>query len=415
MLASLLRKYSTLPLIGMLLVQQAEATVRNEILAERQFGADELPTDPVVRRQVRFWEAIFQKYKSNTVVIHDVDDPLSMIDVIDFDRYVTNAGAITSVQDSDQTELVRKYIERYKVGVERFVKLKDGALKFGPIEQRLYEVYNREPESLARLYSGDIKFRGQGGMADIFVSAAERAQEYMPYIEKTFRRRGLPQTLTRLPFVESMFNLNAKSKVGASGIWQFMPDTGREYMTVSQFIDERNNPYKATRAAAQLFTENYKELKSWPLAVTAYNHGRGGMARASRQLGTSQLGHIIKKYESPTFGFASKNFYSELIAANRTYNRLITKGLVKTSKPSSQHETVNLTRPMSFKEVAQLTKLTETQLLRLNPCITQNTLRTRSAQVFPRNYELRVPKESMKQVRQSLATSGRSSKTSTRR
>ena len=364
----------------------------------------DFPTDPFVRRQVRFWEAIFQKYKSNSIVIHDLDDPLAMIDVIDFDRYITGDGKVTSVEDSDQSNLVKKYIDRYNVAVERFAKYQDGALKFGSIEQRLFEVYNREPQSLARLYAGNVKFRGQGGLADTFLAAANRAQEYMPYMEATFRKYGLPVTLTRLPFVESMFNLNARSKVGASGIWQFMPDTAREFMYVGHLADERNNPYKATHGAAQLFTANYRELGSWPLAVTAYNHGRGGMSKAARELGTSQLGSIINNYKSSSFGFASKNFYAEFLAAARTYDLVVRTGMVKPNKNINGIESIALTKPMSVREITQSTKISTDQLAKLNPCLTNAALSSRVDIPLPNSYEIRLPKNESRILRRTLAS-----------
>lgn len=332
-----------------------------------------------------------------------MDDPLAMIDVIDFDRYITNDGKITSVEDSDQTELVRKYIDRYNIAVERFAKLKDGALKFGAIEQRLFEVYNREPQMLARLYAGGIRFRGQGGLADTFIAAANRAQEYLPYMEDTFRRYGLPIVLTRLPFVESMFNLHARSKVGASGLWQFMPDTAREYMYVGQIIDERNNPYKATHGAAQLFLTNYKELGAWPLAVTAYNHGRGGMSRAMRDLKTSQLGTIILNYKSPSFGFASKNFYAEFLAAARTYETLKRTGLVVARRSNQPIDVITLTKPMSLQEISRVTRLPADAIIKHNPCLTATAATKGIATPLPKNYEIRIPKPENILMRRRLA------------
>ncbi len=364
----------------------------------------EFPSDPVVRRQVRFWEAVFQKYKSNSVVIHDVDDPIAMIDVIDFDRYITSDGKVTSVEDSDETELVKKYIDRYNIAVERFSKLKDEALKFGAIEQRLFEVYSREPQMLARLYSGNIRFRGQGGLADTFIAAANRAQEYIPYMEETFRKYGLPLKLTRLPFVESMFNLNARSKVGASGLWQFMPDTARDYMYVGQLIDERNNPYKATHGAAQLFLTNYKELGAWPLAVTAYNHGRGGMSKAMRELKTGQLGSIISNYKSPSFGFASKNFYAEFLAAVNTYDAVTRTGLVTARKNQQSIDVITLTRPMSVREISQLTRLPTDTIAKHNPCLTNVALTRGVSTPLPKQYEIRLPKAEGQIIRRRLAS-----------
>lgn len=372
---------------------------------QRRAAVDqEFPTDPFVRRQVRFWEAIFQKYKSNSIVIHDVDDPLAMVDVIDFDRYITNDDKVTSIEDSDQTTLVKKYIDRYNIAVERFVKLKDEALKFGAIEQRLFEVYSREPQMLAKLYSGNIRFRGQGGLADTFIAAVNRAQDYMPYMEETFRKYGLPVTLTRLPFVESMFNLNAKSKVGASGLWQFMPETAREYMYVGQLIDERNNPFKATHGAAQLFLANYKELGAWPLAVTAYNHGRGGMSRAMKELRTAQLGTIITNYKSPSFGFASKNFYAEFLAAARTYEFIKSNGMLTNKKKPLPVDVVTLTKPLSVQEIARITGMSKDTIAKHNPCLTNMALSRGISTPLPRQYEIRLPRPESAVVKKRLAT-----------
>jgi membrane-bound lytic murein transglycosylase D len=409
-------KECILPLIASVILldpPSAQSAVRINSFpskARRPSINQEFPTDPFVRRQVRFWEAIFQKYKSNSVVIHDADDPLAMIDVIDFSRYITNEGKVTSIKDSDQTNLVKKYIDRYNIGVERFVNLKENALRYGAIEQRLFEVYSREPQMLARLYAGNIRFRGQGGLADTFIAAARRAQSYLPYMEQAFKSYGLPITLTRLPFVESMFNLNAKSKVGASGIWQFMPGTAREYMHVGNLIDERNNPYKATHGAAQLFIANYKELGAWPLAVTAYNHGRGGMSRAVKELKTAQLGTIINKYKSPSFGFASKNFYAEFLAATRTYDLIKSKGLISTKLNLPPIEIVRLTKPMSLQEIAKITKMPVKSIAEHNPCLTNTALSKGLHIPLPRQYELRLPRANSALIRRSLADNNRSNR-----
>lgn len=378
----------------------------------------EFITDAHVRKQVRFWESIFQKYDASSVVIHDLDEPLAMIDVINFDRYVQTDGKITTVANSDQTELVKRYIQRYDVAVARFQKYKEKALNFGPIEQRVFEVYQRDPVTLARLYRGDVKFRGQGGLSDTFVRAAQRAQEYLPYMEEAFRREGLPIHLTRLPFVESMFNLNARSKVGASGIWQFMPDTAREYMSVNSVVDERNSPYKATHAAAQLLQTNFRELGSWPLAITAYNHGRGGMQRASRELGTTQLGKIITSYNSPTFGFASKNFYAEFVAAANTYDVLLNQKKIVRGKPNSGIDQIVLTRSLSIREIADKSKLTLDQIASWNPCINSAAFSARINTPLPQNYVLRVSKDAarnLKKMRLATASVTSANRTNVRR
>ena len=126
---------------------------------------------------------------------------------------------------------------------------------------------------------------------------------------------GLPRELAALPHVESSFNTYAYSKVGAAGMWQFMRGTGRRFLRIDAAVDERLDPYRATEAAASFLEQNYIVLGSWPLALTAYNHGPGGMKRAQEQLGTSDIVTIVRKYNSRSFGFASRNFYVAFLAA----------------------------------------------------------------------------------------------------
>jgi membrane-bound lytic murein transglycosylase D len=94
-----------------------------------------------------------------------------------------------------------------------------------------------------------------------------------------------------------------------------MRATGKRYMRIDHLVDERMDPHVSSVAAARLLQENYEETRAWPLAITAYNHGAGGMKRAVKQLGTRDIGVIVDRYESRTFGFASKNFYAEFLAA----------------------------------------------------------------------------------------------------
>ena len=118
-----------------------------------------------------------------------------------------------------------------------------------------------------------------------------------------------------LPHVESSFNPAAYSKVGAAGLWQFMRSTGRRYMRIDNSVDERLDPFRSTEAAAQLLSYNYRLLGTWPLALTAYNHGAAGMRRAKEAMGTDDIVKIVRQHKSPSFGFASRNFYVSFLAA----------------------------------------------------------------------------------------------------
>jgi membrane-bound lytic murein transglycosylase D len=126
---------------------------------------------------------------------------------------------------------------------------------------------------------------------------------------------GLPAELSALPHVESSFDPTAYSKAGAAGLWQFMRSTGRRYMRIDATVDERMDPYRSTVAAAQLLKFNYDLLGTWPLALTAYNHGAAGMRRAKEKQGTDDIVTIIRQHQSRTFGFASRNYYVAFLAA----------------------------------------------------------------------------------------------------
>ena len=99
-------------------------------------------------------------------------------------------------------------------------------------------------------------------------------------INQIFSKAKLPLELTVLPHVESSFQVNAYSSAGAAGIWQFTRGTGRLFMNIGYDVDERRDPILSTIAAAKLLKLNFKALQSWPLAITAYNHGTQGMKNA---------------------------------------------------------------------------------------------------------------------------------------
>jgi hypothetical protein len=137
----------------------------------------------------------------------------------------------------------------------------------------------------------------------------------MPRILPILRRHNVPEELAALPLVESSFNPHARSKAGAVGLWQFIRATGKNYLSITRRRDDRRDPIRATEAAARLLKHNYEALGSWPLAIMAYNHGKEGIQAARTAVGSSAAEVIIAQYEGPRFGFASRNFYPEFLAA----------------------------------------------------------------------------------------------------
>ena len=147
------------------------------------------------------------------------------------------------------------------------------------------------------------RVRAQRGVKERFATGLELSRRYLEQMQEIFREEGLPVELTYLPLVESSFNIRARSPAGAVGIWQFMRTTGRRYLRVNRSVDERRDPLESTRAAAQLLKENYAIFGDWPLAITAYNHGREGIMRA-----VSKVGSDIMRSAGTSFAASATSF-----------------------------------------------------------------------------------------------------------
>ena len=393
------RYIQALALITTIAATPSLAIVVRTVTAEDE--ASTFPKPAIIRKQIRFWEKVFYKYPSTTVIVHEAQDPNRLVDLIDY-TIIGSRKPDEPVPRHERDALTKRYLKRYNQALEHFQQYGEGAVKFGAIEKRVWNVYQNSPAALRKLLKGDIKLRAQTGLADEFRRAASIAVAYLPYMERVFSQYGLPTRLTRLPFVESMFNMRARSKVGASGIWQFMPATAKLFIYVNHLVDERNSPYKATRAAAQLMALNYRELGNWPLAITAYNHGTLGMQRAARQVGTDDLGEIIKHYQSPSFGFASRNFYAEFLAAANSFERLQRSGKLTKTETLPEVESVILEKPISINELIAHTPINRDMLNQLNPCILNSTLTTHSDQPLPAFYEIKVPRNLLQATRAAL-------------
>ncbi len=134
-----------------------------------------------------------------------------------------------------------------------------------------------------------------------------------------------------------------------------MPSTGRLFsLRVNNVLDERMDPFKATDAAADLLQENYDRLGTWPLALTAYNHGAGGIAKAVREVGTTDIARIVQRYRGKSFGFASRNFYTSFLAAREaSQNAQRYFGPIR-KQPPTEYRLVRLNKRFSVKTLQQL-------------------------------------------------------------
>jgi membrane-bound lytic murein transglycosylase D len=267
----------------------------------------ELPRPASLEPNVRFWTRIYTEVDTSGGVLHD---SVNLSVVYEVMRFPENVSDRTRERRIDQSKR----------------RIRDVLKKLGRGQRSGLSEEERRILALWPAGSSDKTFqraatqlRFQLGQADKFRAGLARSGQWADHIAQTLEEHGVPSELVALPHVESSFNPRAYSRVGAAGLWQFMRSTGRQYLRIDEIVDERMDPHKATVGAARLLRDNYRRLEAWPLAITAYNHGVGGMNRAVRSLGTRDIGVISQRYQSRIFGFASRNFYAEFLAASQIH------------------------------------------------------------------------------------------------
>jgi membrane-bound lytic murein transglycosylase D len=260
------------------------------------------PTPQAIQPNVNFWVDVFTTYSVRDFVLHDRDQVDRVYQVM----HVPGYGDPSRTEVSDINDYLKtKYVNLLN-------RLAQGQSPANSEEQHIADMFKGEPLSAYTLAADNL--RVQQGLRERFREGLLRSKYYRPTMERIFRGAGLPPELVTLATVESGFYSRAKSSAGAVGIWQFMPSTGRQYMKITRYHDDRLNPATETEAAAQLLRSNYDALGSWPLAITAYNYGTGGTSAAASQFG-GDYDRMVRGYNGPHFGFAARNYYAEFLAA----------------------------------------------------------------------------------------------------
>jgi membrane-bound lytic murein transglycosylase D len=347
------------------------------------------PRPAALEPQIKFWRAIFAEYSTHQVVLHDALYLDKIYKVLDFRQQLDDGlspGEVDRVQRID-TDLE---LERVRATLLRLHGLGPDPQGLTPEEQAVYDMFRDDPAPDRFLAAADEKrLRSQSGLRERFGEGLHVSRRYLPEMERIFREEGLPVELTRLPLIESCFNLRAYSKVGAAGIWQFMPATGRRFIRVDHLVDERRDPISATRAAALYLSEMHDILDSWPLAITAYNHGPQGLARAVDEIGTNDIGIIVRNYRGKAFGFASRNFYAEFLAAlDVEGDHQSHFGELPAPGPWRYREH-RIDRPVGIQAAARLANVDRDELALLNPALSELIVSGRRP--IPAGYRLRMP------------------------
>lgn len=232
--------------------------------------------------RVEFWKKVYTEYTTEQGIIHHSENLAEIYKKVDFGDIVGN-----------------KELTRYQMEKEKQKRV-DGLKKIVLMEK-------------PKLKMEDLRF--QLGQKDRVETAIFLSGRYLEDFEDIFKQNQLPIQLTRLVFVESSFNVLARSKVGASGLWQIMPSNARPYRMISSLVDRRNHPIESTKLAAKILRSNFGMLEDWPLAVTGYNHGPTGVMKMTKKYKTRDLVELIENVNSRrSFGFASRNFYASFLA-----------------------------------------------------------------------------------------------------
>jgi len=265
------------------------------------------PRPASMEPNVQFWVDVFTAYSVRDFVLTDRDNVWRVYKVF----HLPGEGQPTR----EEIDWVNAYLKLKYGGILSQLASGRGAMDYD--QRQVAALFpNASPSSYALAAEN---LRVQQGMREQFRLGLLRSRYYRPTMERVFRSADLPPELVTLAAVESGFQGGAKSDAGAVGIWQFTRSTGSKYMKISRRHDDRLNPERETLAAAKLLRYNYDTLGDWPLAITAYNYGTGGTARAAAVSG-NDYGRMIQSYSGPHFGFAVKNYYAEFLAALQVHD-----------------------------------------------------------------------------------------------
>jgi len=272
----------------------ARAAGAREKAPRLEFGSNfHLP--PSLEESVRFWIDVFARYSLDEAIVHDRENPAHVFAIVDLDTGRTK-----------EIDAVRR----------RYRKITASLRSAAPGEIAALIAPIGPPLDLRWLAAAGDRIRVQPGQREVFRRSIIRSQRYLPLLRKVLRQADVPLELAYLPHVESSFDVDAASHAGAIGLWQLMPETAKQrLLRVDAKVDERKHPYKATAAAAGYLRDAFDQLQSWPLAITSYNYGINGTQRAVDNIGSRQLNDVLEQHSSPLFGFASRNFYAQFLAA----------------------------------------------------------------------------------------------------
>ncbi len=369
-------------LLRVLLVVSALSVVSGVFAARPTSAAPrDFPRPAGLERDVAFWKRIYGEVGTDAGLLHDTRN---LAIVYEITKIPTGLSAKAQERHTDKRK------KHYKTLLQKLARGKRSGLTAE--EKRVLALFG-DGVSNSTLKRSASRVRFQLGQANKFRAGVIRSGAYKPHILSKLRDLNLPLEISNLPHVESSYTPNVYSRVGAAGLWQFTRSTGRRFMRVDHVVDERLDPYRASIAAARLLEQNYRVTGTWPLAITAYNHGASGMRRAARKLGTKDITKIVREYRSRTFGFASRNFYVEFLAATTVAsNPEFYFGPLVLDQPIA-FDTIDMPYYAKPSHLAKSIGVGPMTLEEANPALRSSVWR--ESKYIPKGFSLRVPRASL--------------------
>lgn len=358
------------------------------LLADRS----EFAVPEKLRDTFEFWKHVFGVYDKDDVIFYNQDDVGIVYSVLDFSELKgMNGGTARGIQD----QMTRQELARIQATLAKIAPLlgDEQALEAAGLdgyERRILSTLEKNADHVD-VSPGALKTTlvYRNGWSHRVRQAITASGRYMPEMQRIFSEQGLPVELTVIPFVESAFNLDAYSSAGAAGLWQFIRATGKSYLRIDGFVDERYDPILATYAAAAHLSREYRLLRSWPLTINGYNTGPGRILKAVKELRTRDIAEIVQNFRGSGYGFDSRNYYPEFLAALEVYeNRHAYFGDIPEAKPED-YDYVRLVEDTNVKQLFRVSGADEAMLRSFNRALNPAVLN--GVKKLPKGYLLKVP------------------------
>ena len=350
------------------------------------------PCPDALRRRVDFWIDVYGRWRTNDAILHDAQRPHRVYKIIKGKACGTKGN----------TQFIKEQKRQIRLRLERIAILIEQNKTITQAKDKHY--LNMFPErSPAVLRRATRNLRCQSGNKDGFRNALRRFGTYGPIVRRVLKDAGLHQDIQYLPFVESSYNPEAYSRVGAAGMWQIMPRTARVLgLELNATMDERLDPEAASWAAARYLKDSRKNLtvaarskkanvsdsELTPFVITSYNYGVNGMRRAIKKLGPDFL-TVLNRYRTKKFRVAVKNFYAGFLAARHVaQNSKRFFGSYSKGRPL-RYDTIMLRSSVSIDRIRAVFGISLSRLKSLNPALTRFVWH--GWREIPGGYPLRLP------------------------